>query len=280
MSNANNSEKIIWAIFIAVAVFELINIAGDCLGVDLFKNPVIIFLKYALPLAALVPHALAVLGKTKGGFFLLLSFFIGLAFEIIGVKYGVIFGGHYSYRPSALMIGGVPLLIPICWMVFIYTGYSVVNLLLYFSGGNKPDKYNKNILLLLGLIALDGLAVLSIDLFLEPVQVAEGYWIWAGSGRYFNVPAGNFIGWFIVAAAASGIFRIAEYFFPARAKANIKLLLISFIGYCFIYLSTLIYSIKNEFFDLIFIGGSAMLFFIFINAFLLMKQKAGLLQNR
>lgn len=273
MSNVNKPEKFIWLLFLAVTAYELIDVAGNYFAIDFFQSPLGIFLKFSLPLLPLIPHACIVLGKFRGLSFLLLSFFVGLLFEIIGVKYGVVFGGGYSYRASALMIGGVPLFIPLCWMIFIYTGYSIVNFILFLTGRDKPEKNNNNYLLLIFLIAMDGLAVLSIDLFLEPVQVAEGYWIWNRGGPYFGIPTGNFAGWFIVAAAASGIFRTFEYFFPSANKSGLELLLISLAGYAFIYASTLVYSVKLGFLNLIFIGGSAMFSFILIGFVLFAKRR-------
>lgn len=273
MLNINKSKKFIWAIFIAVTIFELIDVIGNYLALGLFKNPILIFLKYTLPLVALIPHALVVLGRRKGAFFLLLSFIVGLAFEMAGVKYGVVFGGSYAYRPSALMIGGVPLLIPVYWTIFIYTGYSVVNLFLFWLDKNKPDKFNKNILLLLGLIALDGLAVLSIDLFLEPIRVAEGFWTWSSNGPYFGIPTGNFIGWFTVAITVAGIFRIVEYFFPARAKNETVLQLIPLAGYFFLFVSTFVSALKYNFLKLTFTSSALMLLFILANIFLMATRK-------
>lgn len=232
-------EKLIWFLFTAVTVYELIDVAGNYFRINLFQKPILVFLKFFLPLLPFIPHAFITLGKLKSGAFLLLSFFIGLIFEIIGVKYGVIFGGAYAYRRSILMISGVPLLIPVYWTIFIYTGYSVVNLFLRRLNKNKPDKFNKNILRLLSLVALDGLAVLLIDFFLEPIMVAEGFWAWSGNGPYFGIPIGNFIGWFLTATSATGIFRIVEYFYPAKTSADESLYFIPLIGYLFIFFSTL-----------------------------------------
>jgi len=39
----------------------------------------------------------------------------------------------------------------------------------------------------------------ALDLVIEPLAAGPlGFWIWAESGRYYGIPAGNFAGWFAV----------------------------------------------------------------------------------
>ena len=47
-------------------------------------------------------------------------------------------------------------------------------------------------------LAAATLAVL-LDLFIDPVAVAAGYWVWRISGTvYYGIPLLNFVGWFVL----------------------------------------------------------------------------------
>jgi uncharacterized membrane protein len=38
-----------------------------------------------------------------------------------------------------------------------------------------------------------------LDLFIDPVAVATGYWVWFVPGEiYFGIPLLNFVGWFVL----------------------------------------------------------------------------------
>ena len=41
-------------------------------------------------------------------------------------------------------------------------------------------------------------------------MVREGYWTWPGGGRYEGVPASNFAGWLLTAAAVFAVFAVAD----------------------------------------------------------------------
>jgi putative membrane protein len=74
---------------------------------------------------------------------------------------------------------------------------------------------NKNIIILFTIL-LDGLVVVALDLFMDPIAVKSGDWTWLEGGPYFGIPIGNFIGWFFVVVLAMGTFRAVEYFFPRK----------------------------------------------------------------
>jgi putative membrane protein len=46
-------------------------------------------------------------------------------------------------------------------------------------------------------------------------MVREGYWTWPGGGRYEDVPASNFAGWFVTAGAAFAIWALVDPDEPA-----------------------------------------------------------------
>ena len=116
------------------------------------------------------------------------------------------------------MLLGVPLIVPLYWAVFIYLGYSITTSFLVWTGRQKPSRRGKDLAVLLLLILLDGLAVVAIDLLMDPLMVFYGKWFWSQGGPYFGVPVGNFVAWFSVTVVATGLFRVFEWRFPGQAK--------------------------------------------------------------
>ena len=200
---------------------------------------------------------------------MLLCFVIGFAFEYAGLKFGVVFGGNYEYGNLGLTLASVPLVVTLYWAIFIYSGYNVTNAFLFWIKKQKPSKSKKDIVLLPLLIILDGLIVTAIDVFMDPLQVQAGHWAWIGGGQYFDIPIGNFIGWFVVVAIATGIFRIFEYFYPKEvAGISKEIFIIPVIGYGQLCLLLMILALKSNMIDLAMIGFLAMFPVIFINLIL------------
>ncbi|UCE05570.1 MAG: carotenoid biosynthesis protein, partial [bacterium] len=43
-----------------------------------------------------------------------------------------------------------------------------------------------------------------LDLFIDPIAVAAGYWVWLVKGTvYYEIPLLNFVGWFVLMFLAS-----------------------------------------------------------------------------
>jgi len=55
---------------------------------------------------------------------------------------------------------------------------------------------------------LDGLLALSLDLTLDPVAEALGWWNWTRPGQAWGVPYDNFIGWMLIVASISFFVRL------------------------------------------------------------------------
>jgi putative membrane protein len=220
-----------------------------------------LFVIHLLPLVILFLHISIVFSFRRGLLLLLLSSLTGFLFEVVGVRYGTVFGGQYEYQNEnfGFMSLGVPRLVPVYWSIFIYTGYSIVTSFLVWVDENKPSIKNKNLALLLLLVILDGLVVTAIDIFMDPLMVYEKRWIWLEGGPYFGVPIGNFIGWFVVTLIATGIFRTFEYFFPLKpARIDKSIYLAPVLGYLGLCLSFAISAVKIGFPQLALIGFFAM----------------------
>jgi len=51
---------------------------------------------------------------------------------------------------------------------------------------------------------LTGIIAVVLDLFVDPIAVSAGYWVWLVKGTvYYEIPLLNFVGWFVLMFLAS-----------------------------------------------------------------------------
>ena len=117
----------------------------------------------------------------SGLFVILVS---GFVLEIVGVRYGFLFGKYIYTDALRPKLFGVPLVMASAWLVV--------------------TAYVKQMLMILKLsgwleILSAALWMTAIDLVIDPL--ASGildYWRWSDGGVYYGVPTHNFVGWFAV----------------------------------------------------------------------------------
>ncbi|MBN1665537.1 MAG: carotenoid biosynthesis protein [Anaerolineales bacterium] len=107
--------------------------------------------------------------------------------EFIGHRTGLPFGNYYYTEALQPQLGGVPLLIPLAWLMMLAPAWGVTEILL----GER-----RNPLLF---AAVAGLAFTAWDLYLDPQMVARGLWTWEQPGAYFGIPWLNYLGWWLSA---------------------------------------------------------------------------------
>jgi putative membrane protein len=111
--------------------------------------------------------------------------------EWLGSTTGFPFG-HYQYTESLQpQISGVPLLIPLAWLMMLGPSWAIA----YAVLGSSLDGMKR----LIALSAVTAAAMTAWDLYLDPQMVGWGFWVWEISGEYFGIPLVNFVGWFAVA---------------------------------------------------------------------------------
>jgi len=267
-----NKTLLIWNLFSLIIFIIGFNLIGTLFKFPFVKTPLFHLILLGLPVILLIFHAIEVLGFFQGILFIFLSSFVGWLMETWGLMGGTFFGGTYIYEKNQPTLGIVPLSVVLYWAVFIYTGYSLVNSFLYWLGKEIPNIKNKKILLLPALIIFDGLVVTAIDLFMDPIQVKAGAWIWIEGGAYFGVPVGNFVGWFIVTVIVTGIFRTINYFTKSKNKFDKKILLIPVWTYIILSVSFTLSAIKYEMFSFALLGSLLMLPPALINLLLYFKK--------
>ncbi len=223
----------------------------------------------------LILHAVWNIGVPDGLVLIAFSFLLSLIFEIAGVQYGIVFGGRYIYseniQPSFM---GVPWLIPLIWAGFIYCGYTIVaSFSIWISNGKQSHnqrKFFRNVIF----AAASAITVLAIDVMMEPLQVNAGNWRWLDEGYYYDIPSGNFLGWFLVAFVSVLIFKIIQNYMPRKTeKISAHVLLIPVIGYGLLYGVFAFWAFRLGFFSLIFVGLVTMFPITLLNLFTYIQWK-------
>jgi len=120
---------------------------------------------------------------------------IGSAAELVGVARGRPFGRYEYSGKLGPKVAGVPLLAAAAWTMMASPAWTVAGLL--------TRRRAARALLAAG-------ALTAWDVALDPRMVRDGYWTWADGGRYEDVPASNFVGWFLVGGAIFGVWAVVD----------------------------------------------------------------------
>jgi putative membrane protein len=112
------------------------------------------------------------------------SFFV----EWAGSQTGFPFGKYHYTDVLQPQLQGVPLLIPLAWMMMLPPAWAIAHQISRKSGRS------------ISFVLLAALAFTVWDLFLDPQMVGWNFWVWEIPGRYFGIPLVNFLGWFLVSA--------------------------------------------------------------------------------
>lgn len=105
--------------------------------------------------------------------------------EYIGHTTGFPFGAYAYTERLQPQIGGVPLLIPLAWLMMLPPSWAV-------AGRRAQGR--------LAFLVVSALAFTAWDLFLDPQMVGWNLWMWTPPGGYFGIPWTNFAGWLVVSA--------------------------------------------------------------------------------
>lgn len=205
-------DRLLWGLLATAP-----GIAAAYLLLESRLSPLAFNVLLLLPVLFSAPHVAWALGRARGALFAAIAGATGLSFEAFSLNCRSVFGASYRYNEEifGLLLFKVPLLVVLYWILFIYTGYMVGTSFLLWLGKRKPHRSDASFWPVLVLVVLDGLAITSIDLFMEPLQAHDGqYWTWNHDGPAREIPLGNYFGWFLVATIATGAFRTFEYFAP------------------------------------------------------------------
>ena len=134
-------------------------------------------------------------GTVRGSSLVASAGAVGFATELVGVATGRPFG-HYAYGGGlGARWRGVPWLAAAAWAMMARPAWVV--------GGLLSRRRGPRILAAAG-------ALTAWDVFLDPRMVREGYWTWPGGGRYEDIPASNFAGWFVTGAGVFAVWSLLD----------------------------------------------------------------------
>lgn len=156
-------------------------IAGVILGVLLQASLVVLFVSQAV-------------GVRRATLIVIIVATTAWAAEVLGSKTSFPFGAYYytpTLRPQLL---GVPLLIPLAWLMMLPPAWAVAQRIIGRSTGPL-------------FVVISALAFTAWDLFLDPQMVYWGLWIWEQPGIYFGIPLVNFAGWLLISACITVLAR-------------------------------------------------------------------------
>jgi len=114
--------------------------------------------------------------------------------ERIGSATGFPFGPYHYTEALSPLIGGVPAVIPLAWLMMLPPAWAVAYAI---TGAVRGRRF----------VFVSGLAFTAWDLFLDPQMVGWGYWVWETPGLYFGIPLVNFLGWALSAMALTWVAR-------------------------------------------------------------------------
>jgi lycopene beta-cyclase len=141
--------------------------------------------------------------------------------ELLGSSTGVPFGKYHYTDILQPQIAGVPLLIPLAWMMMLPPAWAIAEIILSKTINHKGQQgHEVPQRKTLGFpswdflsarpafsgegvvkkILLSALAFTAWDLFLDPQMVGWDFWRWEVPGQYFGIPLSNYLGWIIVSA--------------------------------------------------------------------------------
>jgi len=106
--------------------------------------------------------------------------------ERIGSTTGIPFGAYHYTETLSPLIGGVPAVIPLAWLMMLPPAWAIAYAI---TGAVRGWRF----------VLVSGLAFTAWDLFLDPQMVGWGYWVWENPGFYFGIPLVNYAGWLLSA---------------------------------------------------------------------------------
>ena len=114
---------------------------------------------------------------------LLICFVIAGGSEVLSVHTGFPYGWYAYTSKLGVAVFGVPLLVPVCWLMMAYPASRVALLV-------APVRFA---------VPVSALSLTAWDVFLDPQMVRTGYWVWARQGEYLGIPLENYAGWILTA---------------------------------------------------------------------------------
>lgn len=147
---------------------------------------------------------------------LVLGYWIAWASEASSIRNGFPYG-DYKYRyenmPGEIFLYGVPVWDSLSYVFLSFAGYMTA---LYLRSRWNRYAPLQALQKSWGTVVLGAVLTMMLDVVIDPVAHLGSRWFlgdiyyYPHGGQYFNVPLSNFAGWFLVAFAILGVFRLTD----------------------------------------------------------------------
>lgn len=118
--------------------------------------------------------------------------------EYVGHTTGFPFGAYDYTHILQPQLGGVPLLIPLAWLMMLPPAWAVAHTLTHSLTGWRGR---------IAFIVVSAFAFTAWDFFLDPQMVMWRLWVWVepGAVSYFGIPWSNYAGWLLTSSVLTAI---------------------------------------------------------------------------
>ncbi|ELZ13695.1 carotene biosynthesis associated membrane protein [Halovivax asiaticus JCM 14624] len=172
-------------VFPLVGAALLVASAEGLLWDPLAFNPFLVLVGTAVMRLPLIAGLLPVVDRRLVGVLIALTGYT-YAIEYVGLTTGWPYGEFQYTVALGPMLGGVPLALPLFFLPLVLNATLLSTLLTDSETTNWPVR-------VVGAV----LAVITIDLVLDPAAVSIGFWAYDGAGPYYGVPLSNYLGWLL-----------------------------------------------------------------------------------
>ncbi|WP_247002341.1 bisanhydrobacterioruberin hydratase [Halosolutus gelatinilyticus] len=178
-------------VFPIVGAVSLVASAESLLPAPLAYNPLVILFGTLVMRSPLIVGLLPRIDRRVLGWLAALTVYT-YAIEVVGVRTGWPYGAfEYGIQLGPMLFGEVPLALPLFFVPLAVNAYLLTLLVLRERAANPAVRLASAIV-----------AVVGIDLVLDPAAVAIGFWAYVPPGGYYGVPLSNYFGWLLSGTVA------------------------------------------------------------------------------
>ncbi|AHG00081.1 carotenoid biosynthesis protein [Halostagnicola larsenii XH-48] len=196
-------------VFPIVGAVTLLASAAGLVPAPFAYNPLFLLFGTAVMRSPLVVGLLPRIDRRALGLLAFLTAYT-YAIEMVGVRTDWPYGAfEYSIQLGPMLFGEVPLALPLFFVPLVLNAYLLTLLVL--------EELADSALVRLPVAIL---AVVAVDLVLDPGAVAIGFWAYDPAGSYYGVPVSNYLGWLLSGTVAVVLVDIAFDRSALRARVD------------------------------------------------------------
>jgi putative membrane protein len=195
-------------VFPVIGALLLVGSAEGVVPAPFTFNPALILLGTLVMRLPLIAGLLPLVDRRLGAGLAALTGY-AYAIEFVGVTTGWPYGDFQYVIDLGPMVAGVPIGLPVFFLPLVVNAYLLATLLVASIRRGWRER-----------LAAALVAILGIDLILDPAAVALGFWTYLDGGIYYGVPASNFLGWLLSGTIA--VVALEKGFPQPRLRARLR----------------------------------------------------------